>query len=161
MAHALCLLLDEELVALNRAVGELRRRNLPITSIAVGPGDAPGQARLTVIVDTDEVTAEMTMRKLHKLSGVRSATRFAVDDGVTRELALVKVRVTHERYAELLDVCDRFKATVVDESADQATVQLAGTGSFVLASVRALEGFGILEMVRSGAVALPPLASAQ
>src|SRR6266508_2546085 len=119
MAHALCLLLDEELVALNRAVGELRRRNLPITSIAVGPGDAPGQARLTVIVDTDEVTAE------------------------------------------LLDVCDRFKATVVDESADEATVQLAGTGSFVLASVRALEGFGILEMVRSGAVALPPLASAQ
>ncbi len=161
MAHVLSLLLDGELIALNRAVGELRRRNLPIASLAVGPGDAPGQARLTVIVDTDEVTAEMTMRKLHKLSGVRGATRFVVDDRVTRELALVKVRVTHQCHAELLDVCDMFKATVVDETTDQATVQLAGTGSFVLAFVRALEPFGIVEMARSGAVALPRTAPAQ
>jgi len=155
MAQALSLVLDRELLALNRAVGELRRRNLPIESLAVGPGDAPGQARLTVIVNTDDATAEMTMRKLHKLSGVRSATRFPLEDGVARELALVKVRVPPERHAELLDVCDMFKATVVAEPPEQAIVQLAGTGAFVLAFVRALERFGILEMTRSGAVALP------
>ncbi len=161
MAHALSLLLDHELLALNRAVGELRRRHVPIESIAVGPGDVPGQARLTVILNTDDATAEMTMRKLHKLSGVRGARRFPVDDGVTCELALVKVRVPHERHAELLDVCDMFKATVVDELPEQAIVQLAGTGSFVLAFVRALERFGILEMARSGSVALPRVAPAQ
>ena len=155
MAHALSLLLDHELAALNRAVGALRRRNLPIESIALGPGELAGQVRLTVIVNSDEATAEMTMRKLQTLSGVRGATRFTVDDGVARELALVRVRVTHERYAELLDVCDMFKATVVDELPDQAIVQLAGPGSFVLAFVRALEGFGILDVARSGSVALP------
>jgi len=159
MAHALSLLLDGELVVLNRAVGELRRRNLPIDSIAVGPGDAPGQVRLTVIVNTDEATVEMTMRKLQALSGVRGATRFPADDGVAHELALVKVRVTHDRHAELLDVCDMFKATVVDELPDQAIVQLAGPGSLVLAFVRALESFGILDQARSGSVALPRTAA--
>ncbi len=161
MAHALSLLLDHELVGLNRAVGELRRRNLPIESIAVGPGDVPGQTRLTVIVNSDEATAEMTLRKLHTVSGVRGGSRFPVDEGVAHELALVKVRVTRERYAELFDVCDRFKATIVDEVPEQAIVQLAGPGSLVLAFVRALESFGILALARSGAVALsrrPPSA---
>ena len=154
VAQALSLLLDHGLLALNRAVGELRRRNLPIESLAVGPGDAPGQARLTVIVNTDEATAEMTMRKLHKLSGVRGVTRFSVADGVARELALVKVRLAPERHAALFDVCDTFKATVAAELPEQTIVQLAGTGACVLAFVRALEPFGILELTRSGAVAL-------
>jgi acetolactate synthase-1/3 small subunit len=161
MGQALALVLDRELLALNRAVGELRRRNVAITSVAVGPADAPGCLRLTLILDTDEATAELTMKKMHKVSGVRAATRFPVDEGVARELALVKVRVTPERYAEFLDVCDTFKATVVDEGHDQAIVQLAGPEALVLAFVRALEGFGILEMTRTGTVALPRAAGAE
>jgi acetolactate synthase-1/3 small subunit len=161
MGQALALVLDRELLALNRAVGELRRRNVAITSVAVGPADAPGCLRLTLILDTDEATAELTMKKMHKVSGVRAATRFPVDEGVARELALVKVRVTPERYAEFLDVCDTFKATVVDEGPDQAIVQLAGPEALVLAFVRALEGFGILEMTRTGTVALPRAAGAE
>jgi acetolactate synthase I/III small subunit len=154
MAQVLSLLLDQELVALNRAVGELRRRNLPIESLAVGPGDAPGQARVTVIVTTDAATAELTMRKLHKLSGVRGVSRFPVEDGAARELALIKVQLPPERQAELRDVCSTFNATVVAELPQQAIVQLAGTGAGVRAFVRALERFGILEVTRSGAVAL-------
>jgi acetolactate synthase-1/3 small subunit len=94
------------------------------------------------------------MRKLHKLSGVRRGTHFRVEDAITHELALVKVHVTRERFAELRDVCARFKATVVDELPDEAIVELAGSGSAVLAFVRALETFGIRELVRSGPVAL-------
>jgi acetolactate synthase I/III small subunit len=155
--HAVSVLLDQELVALNRAVGELRRRNLPIASIAVGPTDVPGVTRLTVVFDTDEATADMTVKKLHKLSGVRGVVRFLVDEGVARELALVKVRAPHQRYAELLDVCERFTATVVEETPKALVVQVAGTGSFILAFLRALEEFGILEVARSGSVTLPPL----
>jgi acetolactate synthase-1/3 small subunit len=155
MAYALSLCIDQELLSLNRAVGELRRRNLAIESLAVGPGDAPGETRLTVIVNTDDATAEMAMRKLDKLSGVRGAKRFRVEDGITHELALVKVRVTRERLAELLDLCARYKATVVAELPDEAIVELAGSGSSILAFVRALEiTFGIRELVRSGPVAL-------
>jgi acetolactate synthase I/III small subunit len=154
MAYALSLCIDQELLSLNRAVGELRRRNLAIESLAVGPGDGPGETRLTVIVNADDATAEMAMRKLHKLSGVRGGTRFRVEDGITHELALVKVGVTHDRVAELRDVCSRHKATVVAELPDEAIVEFAGSGSSVLAFVQALETFGIRELVRSGPVAL-------
>ncbi len=157
MAQVVSILLSQELLALERAVGELRRRNLPIESITVGPGEAPGTSCLTVILSTDEAGADMTAKKLNKLSGVREVKRFPppLDDGVARELALIKLGATEQHHAELLDVCELFKATVVDETADAVIVQVAGTGSFVLAFIRALERFGILEVARSGSVALP------
>src|SRR5438105_4506361 len=74
MVYALSLVVDQELLALGRAFGELRRRNLNVSAITLGPGAAAGQARLTVIVDADEGTVEMAMRKLLKVSGVRGAT---------------------------------------------------------------------------------------
>ncbi len=159
MAQAVSILLDQELLALERAVGELRRRNLPIESITVGPGEAPGTSCLTVILSTDEAGADMTAKKLNKLSGVREVKRFPpplpLDDGVARELALIKLAATEQHHSELLDVCELFKATVVDETPDAVIVQVAGTGSLVLAFIRALERFGILEVARSGSVALP------
>ncbi len=69
--YALSLQLDQELLAINRAVGELRRRNLKVSSITLGPAADAGQSRLTVIVDAEEGTVEMAMRKLLKVSGVR------------------------------------------------------------------------------------------
>jgi acetolactate synthase I/III small subunit len=151
------MLLDHDLVALNRAVGELRRRNLPIASITVGPTDVPGVTRLTVVFDTDEAAADMAVKKLQKLSGVRGVVRFPVDEGVARELVLVKVRATYQRYADLLDVCERFTATVVKEVPNALVVQVAGTGSFILTFLRALEDFGVLEVARSGSVTLSPV----
>jgi len=155
VAQVVSILLDQELLALERAVGELRRRNLPIESITVGPGEAPGTSCLTVILSTDEAGADMTAKKLNKLSGVRDVKHFPLDDGVAREVALIKLGATEQHHAELLDVCELFKATVVDETPDAVIVQVAGTGSFVLAFIRALERFGILEVARSGSVALP------
>jgi len=75
MAYALSLSVDQDLLALGRAVGELRRRNLKVSAITLGPGADAGEARLTVILDADEGTVEMAMRKLLKVSGVRGATR--------------------------------------------------------------------------------------
>jgi acetolactate synthase I/III small subunit len=154
VGYALSLAVDQELLALNRAVGELRRRNLPISSIAVAPGERPGEARVTVFVDADLATAETAVKKLHKLSGVRGASHFVVPEGRTRELALCRVRVTPARDAALHELCARFHATVVDERPDERTVELAGDASVVLVFVRALEPFGILELVRSGPIAL-------
>jgi len=159
VAQAVSILLDQELLALARAVGELRRRNLPVESIAVGPTEVPGVSCLTVILNTNEAAADMTAKRLNKLSGVREVKRFPLDDGIARELALIKVRVTELHHAELLDVCELFKATVVDETPDAFIVQVTGTGSFILAFIRALERFGILEVARGGSVALPRVPS--
>jgi acetolactate synthase-1/3 small subunit len=73
---------------------------------------------------------------------------------VTRELALVKVRAPHERYAELLDVVQLYSAVVVDDSPDGLIVELTGSEAFVLSCVRALERFEVVEVARSGTIAL-------
>jgi acetolactate synthase-1/3 small subunit len=73
---------------------------------------------------------------------------------VARELALVKVRAPHERYAELLDVVQLYNASVVDDAADGLIVELTGSEAFVLSCLRALERFEIVEVARSGTIAL-------
>ena len=153
-AQAVSVLLEDQLITLNRAVGLIRRRNLPIRSLAVGPTSTPGLSRLTIMMQSDTATAERAVQQLQKMIGVRGAIAFPVRDGVTRELALVKVRAPHERYAELLDVVQLYSAVVVDDSPDGLIVELTGSEAFVLSCVRALERFEVVEVARSGTIAL-------
>jgi acetolactate synthase-1/3 small subunit len=152
--HTIAVLLDEELIVLNRAVGMLRRRNLSVKSIAVGPSATPGIARLTIMLQSDDATADRVARQLHKQVGVHEAVAFPTQDGVSRELALIKVRADHGRYAELLDVALLYKAAIVDEAADAVILEVSGSEAFVLSFLRALERFEVLELARTGAVSL-------
>jgi acetolactate synthase-1/3 small subunit len=154
VSQTLSVLLDDELLSLNRAVGVIRRRNLAIESLTVGPGMRPGIARLTVMLETDEGSLQRMLNQLRKTVGVRQAVSYGGERGVARELALIKVRVRHERYAEMLDAISLFKAALVDEGPDEVIVQVAGSEAFILALVRALEPFGIVDIARSGSIAL-------
>jgi acetolactate synthase I/III small subunit len=153
-AQAVSVLLEDRLITLNRAVGLIRRRNLPVRSLAIGPTATPGLSRLTIMMQSDIATAERAVQHLQKMIGVRAAIAFPTLDGVTRELALVKVRAEHHRYAELLDVIQLYNATVLDDSADGLIIELAGSEAFVLSCVRALERFQVVEVARSGTIAL-------
>jgi acetolactate synthase-1/3 small subunit len=106
------------------------------------------------MIQSDEATAERAVQQLQKVVGVRNAAAFPARDGVTRELALVKVRASGDRYGELLDVVQLYHASVVDDHPDAIIVELTGSEAFVLSCIRALERFEILEVARSGAVAL-------
>jgi acetolactate synthase-1/3 small subunit len=152
--QAVSVLLEDRLVTLNRAVGLIRRRNFPVRSLAVGPTGTPGLSRLTIMIHSDPATADRAVQHLQKMIGVRAAVAFPSREGVTRELALVKLRAPHERYAELLDVVQLYNASVVDDSADAMIVELSGSEAFVLSCIRALERFEIIEVARSGTVAL-------
>jgi acetolactate synthase I/III small subunit len=154
MARAVSVLLEDRWITLNRAVGLIRRRNLPVRSLAVGPTGTPGISRLTIMLHADTATADRAVQHLQKVVGVRAAVAFPARDGVVRELALVKVRAPHERYGELLDVVQLYNASVVDDSADAMIVELTGSEAFVLSCIRALERFGVVEVARSGTIAL-------
>ena len=154
MARAVSVLLEDRWITLNRAVGLIRRRNLPVHSLAVGPTATPGLSRLTIMIHSDTATAERAVQHLQKVVGVRAAVAFPAGEGVVRELALVKVRAPHERYGELLDVVQLYNASVVDDSADAMIVELSGSEAFVLSCIRALERFGVVEVARSGTIAL-------
>jgi acetolactate synthase I/III small subunit len=147
-------LLEDRLITLNRAVGLIRRRNLPVRSLAIGPTATTGTARLTIMMKSDEATAERAVQHLQKMIGVRAAIAFPSLNGVARELALVKVRARQERYAELLDVVQLYNASVVEDAEDGLIVELTGSEAFVLSCLRALERFEIVEVARSGTVAL-------
>jgi acetolactate synthase-1/3 small subunit len=154
--HALAVLLEDRLITFNRAVGLLRRRNLPVRSIAVGPTETPGVSRLTIMMHSDDATADRAVQHLQKMIGVREAIAFPARDGVVRELALVKVRASAERYAELLDVVQLYHASIIDDAPDAMIVELTGSESFVLSGLRALEPFEVMAVARTGTVALAP-----
>lgn len=152
--RAVSVLLEDRWITLNRAVGLIRRRNFPVHSLAVGPTATPGLSRLTIMIHSDTATADRAVQHLQKVVGVRAAVAFPAREGVVRELALVKVRAPHERYGELLDVVQLYNASVVDDSADAMIVELSGSEAFVLSCIRALERFGVVEVARSGTIAL-------
>ena len=106
------------------------------------------------MIQSDEEAAERAVQHLQKVVGVRDAATFPARDGVARELALVKVRPGGDRYGELLDVAQLYHASVVDDDPEAVIVELTGSEAFVLSCIRALERFEILEVARSGAVAL-------
>jgi acetolactate synthase-1/3 small subunit len=112
------------MVTFARAVGLIRRRGFPVHALAVGPTNAPGLSRLTIMMQSDEATAERAVQHLQKIVGVHAAMALPPEGMVARELALVKLRAPVERYAELLDVVQLYHGAVVDESADVLIVEL-------------------------------------
>jgi acetolactate synthase-1/3 small subunit len=157
--QSIVVLMEDHLITLNRVVGLIRRRNFPVRSLSIGPTGRPGVSRLTIMMQSDEGAAERAVQHLQKIVGVHDAALIPQSEAVTRELALVKLRPSAEQYAELLDVVQLYRATVVDESAEGVVVELTGSEAFVLSCVRALERFEILDVARSGAVAMESGAS--
>src|SRR5262249_1532766 len=108
----------------------------------------------TIMVNSDEATAARAVQHLDKVVGVRAAATFPARDVVSREIALVKVRAHPDRYGQLLDVVQLYHATVVDDSTEAIIIELTGAEAFVLSCIRALEPFEILDVARSGTIAL-------
>ena len=82
-AHTVAVLLDDALVTLNRAVGVLRRRNVPVEGLALHPSGTAGVSRLTFVLKADAVTADRVARQFHKMIGVRSVMVLTSDDSIT------------------------------------------------------------------------------
>ena len=153
--HALTVLMDDKLVTLNAAVGLLRRRNLPIRNVTVGPALADGTTRLFAMIETDGGTAHRIAELFRKVIGVQDARVAPADEAVVREAVLVRLKPAGgDAYAELLDVLGLYHASVVEESPDGLVAEVSGPASFVLSCVRALERFGLLDVARSGTLAV-------
>ena len=153
--HTLTVLMDDRLVTLNAAVGLLRRRNLPMRNVTVGPAVADGTTRLFAMIETDAGTAERIAELFRKLMGVEDARVGPAEEAVLREAVLVRLRPAGgDAYAELLDVLGLYHASVVEESADGVVAEVSGPASFVLSCVRALERFGLVDVARSGTLAV-------
>jgi acetolactate synthase-1/3 small subunit len=148
-------LLEDDLLALNRAVGIVRRRNLAVTSVSLGPSTRVGVSRLTCVVAADDASVDRMANQLRKMVGVLEVTVTAEADCVSREHALIRVRISPAELAGLLDTIALFQATVVEEALPELVLEATASPPTLVSLLRALEPFGVLDVVRSGAIALP------
>jgi len=152
--HTLIAYVEDVPGVLNRVASLFRRRNFNIDSLTVGRTEQPGVSRLTVVVEATEHGARLVEANLYKLVNVLRVDDLTHKPALMRELGLVKVKVAPATRAQVLQLCDVFRARVVDVDEEALLIEVTGTpeklGKFELV----LRGYGILEMVRTGAVSM-------
>jgi acetolactate synthase-1/3 small subunit len=139
---------------LNRVVSLFRRRNYNIDSLSVGRTERPGISRITLVVRADADIAHRIEANLYKLVNVLHVEDITDAPSVVRELAFVKVNANHEERGEVLRLCELFRARVVDLHSVSITIEITGSQDKVHRLIEVLRPFGILELLRTGAVAM-------
>lgn len=153
-AQTLIAYVEDRPGTLNRIVSLFRRRGFNIDSLTVGRTERPGISRITVVVRADDDTARRLEANLYKLVNVVHVDDVTHAPSVTREMAFVKVRAGQDRRAELLQLVQTFRARVVDLGPESIIVETTGTQEKLDGLIEVLRPFGIIELVRTGAVAM-------
>ena len=153
-SHVLSLLVEDKPGLLTRVAGLFARRGINIESLAVGVTEVPGLSRITVVVDVDELPLEQVTKQLNKLIKVIKIVELDPAASVQREHVLVKVKADNATRSNVLEVVNLFRASVVDYAPDAIVVEVTGDKGKVDALLRALEPFGIKELVQSGLLAM-------
>jgi acetolactate synthase-1/3 small subunit len=139
---------------LNRVASLFRRRGFNIESLTVGHTEKPGVSRMTIVVDTDEAGALRIEANLYKLVHVQRVENVTATPSVFRDLAMIKVVATPETRAEIMQLARVFRARIVDVNSESLVIETTGTEDKIDGLVEILRGFGILEMARTGRVAM-------
>lgn len=154
MPQTVLALLEDKPGVLNRVASLFRRRAFNIESLTVGRTAEPGLSRMTCVIDSDQGNADRVVAYLARLVNVVHVETLAPHPGVVRDLALVKVAVTPAHRTALLRIVDEARAHVVDAAEHTMTLEITGEPPDVDAVIERLSPIGIVEMVRTGQVAL-------
>lgn len=151
MKRTLVALVENKPGVLNRVASLFRRRNFNIDSLTVGRTENPAISRMTIVVEAD---AEKIRTQLYKLVNVIQVEDVTDLPEVTRDLALIKVRVDSKTRGEVVQLCDIFRAHIVDATPEAVIVEVTGNEDKINSMVELLRPIGILEMVRTGVVTM-------
>ena len=152
--HTLVALVEDKPGVLNRIASLFRRRAFNIESLTVGRTEEPGVSRMTIVVDSDQTSAERVMAYLDRLVNVLRVEDLSHASAVARDLALVKVSAAADDRSSLLRIVDETRAHIVDSSDRTMTVEITGEPPHVDAVIERLMPIGVIEMVRTGRVAM-------
>ena len=154
MLHTLVALVEDKPGVLNRVASLFRRRAFNIHSLSVGRTSQPGVSRMTIVIDCDDASAQRVVAYLFKLIHVVHVEDLDADDSVARDLALVKVAAGREQRQPLLRILDETRAHIIDSGESTITVEITGDPPHVDAVIDRLQPLGVVEMVRTGRVAM-------
>ena len=154
MRHTLSVLVENKPGVLTRVSGLFARRAFNIKSLTVGETEHPDISRMTIIVDADTAPIEQVKRQLGKLINVLKIVELNPDEAVERRMLLMKVQADETRRTSVLQIVDLFRAHVVDVQPESVVIESVGSLPKLEALLRALEPYGVTELVQSGAVAI-------
>ena len=153
--QTLAVLVDNEAGVLSQISLLFSRKGYNIESLAVGATEDPKVSRITIEVYADEERITLLVNQLRKLFPVHSIKRLPLSNSIRRELVLIKVRtVDNAARSEILQIASVFRTSIIDVSVDTLTLAVIGDESKVDAMQKMLEMHGILELVRTGVIAL-------
>ena len=139
---------------LNRVASLFRRRAFNIESLTVGHTEHPGVSRMTVVVDTDAYGARRLEANLYKLVPVQRVDNITAVPSIARDLALIKVAAIGDARTHVMQLVDVYRARIVDVSPESLVIETTGTEDKIDSLVEVLRPHGVIEMVRTGRVAM-------
>jgi acetolactate synthase-1/3 small subunit len=152
--HVLSLLVENKPGVLARIAGLFSRRGFNIDTLAVGPTEDPEISRVTLTVDGAVHPIDQVTKQLHKLVNVIKIRDMEPDSTVSREMALFRVSAPLESRAEIMQFAEIFRANIVDVSRKTLTIEVTGTQDKISSFERMVRPHGLIEMARTGEVAI-------
>ena len=144
---------DNTAGVLTRVTGMFTRRAFNIDTLTVGETERPEYSRITICMRGDKYVKEQILNQLKKLVVVKKV-EVLEDEPIKRELMLIKVKNDSEQRSDIMTAVDVFRASVIDYSPEGMCIEVTGSPSKIDAFVKLMQPFGILEMCRTGIVAL-------
>ncbi len=154
MKHTLSVMVENKPGVLARVAGLFARRGFNINSLAVGVTEDPNVSRMTITVDAEEHPIEQVTKQLHKLINVIKITDLDPENTVARELALLKVKSDAKTRAEVMQLAEIFRASILDVGKKTLTIEITGTFEKIDALEQLLKPHGVVEIVRTGRIAI-------
>ena len=151
----LAVLVDNKPGVLTHVAGLISRRAFNIESISAGYTEEPDVTRINIVVSVEsEQELSQVVNQLGKLIDVIKIVNLTLEDSIERELVLIKVQASKESRADIINVVNIFRANIVDVTPEDVVIELTGGESKIDALCEVLEEYGIIEIARTGAIAL-------
>ena len=154
MRHIISILVENKFGALARIAGMFSGRGFNIETLNVGPMINDEISRITATIVGDSEALEQAIKQVNKLVNVLEVTEYSSGQATERELVMLKVKASAGQRSELMQVCDIFRAKIIDVSTDTVNIEMTGNASKVSAFLNLVQPYGIVEMARTGNLAL-------
>ena len=152
--HILSILVENKPGVLTRITSLFARRGFNIDTLSVGPTDDDHISRITITLDGANHPIDQVTKQLHKLVNVLKIRDLEPADAVSRELAMFKIAADGVQRAEVMQLCEIFRGKVIDVTKRSVVVEVTGTVDKIEAFERNVRPFGLIEMMRTGEIAI-------
>ena len=154
MRSVIAIYVENTYGVLTRVAGLFMRRGFNIDSLTVGETDDPNYSRITITLDGDDRAREQIVNQLTKLHNVKRVKLLDESNSVERELTMIKVKNTPETRGEVLAAAEIFRAKIINYTTESLCVEVTGEPSKIKAFIEVMKPLGIIEICRTGVVAL-------